>query len=58
MTLYKIVKEIITTKEVEIKCSECPTKFKWPENSLYYPKTCSFGCEFKRQHPELNRIRR
>jgi len=58
MTLYKMVKEIVTTKTIEIKCSECPVKFKWPKNSPYYPKTCSFDCEYKRQHPEHSKVRR
>jgi len=53
MTLAKMVKEIIIAKEVEIRCSECGLKFKYPKNDFYYPKTCSFKCEYKRQHPEL-----
>ena len=56
MTLYKMVKEIITTKEVKAKCSECGVVFKYPEGSLYTPVTCGkFDCEIKHQHPELNR---
>ena len=58
MPLYKMVKDAITTKDIEITCSECGAKFKWPENSLYRPKTCSLDCEFKHQHPELSKARR
>ncbi len=58
MTLYKMVKEAITYKEVRAKCSECGQEFKYPKDSLYKPKTCSYECEFKHQHPDLNRVRR
>lgn len=58
MTLFKMVKEVVVAKDIEIRCSECGIKFKWPKNSSYYPKTCSFDCEFKRQHPELSKARR
>jgi len=59
MTLFKIIKEAITSKEVKAKCSECGQEFKYPENSPYKPETCgSLNCELKHQHPELNRVRR
>ncbi len=56
MTLYAMVKEIITTKDIKVKCVECGLVFKYPANSLYHPVTCgSFECEYKHQHPELKR---
>jgi len=58
MTLFKMAKEVVTTKEVELICSECRLKFKYPKNDSYYPKTCGYDCEFKRQHPELYKERR
>ena len=59
MTLYKMVKEAVTTKWVKGKCSECEQEFEYPEDSLYKPKTCGrLDCELKHQHPELSRIRR
>jgi len=58
MELYKMVKEVVTTKNIKIECSECGLIFKYPENNIYYPKTCSFDCELKRQHPELSKVRR
>lgn len=59
MTLFKMVKEALTTKTIKAKCSECGQAFEHPENSLYKPKTCGgFDCELKSQHPELNRVRR
>ena len=58
MTLYKMIKGIVTEKRTEDRCSECGQKFKYPANSPYKPKTCSYDCEFKRQHPGLDRVRR
>jgi len=59
MTLFKIIKEAITYKEVKAKCSECGQEFKYQENSLYKPETCGrLDCELKHQHPELSRVRR
>lgn len=58
MTLFKMVKETITTRWVKAKCSECGQVFEYPKDSLYKPETCGrFDCELKRQHPELNRVR-
>lgn len=59
MTLYKMVKGIITTKWAKAKCFECGQTFEYPEDSLYKPKTCGrFNCEIKHQHPTLSRVRR
>ena len=63
----KLIKPSYTTKELgryyaNRNNSEwviyTDSKFKYPKNDFYYPKTCSFDCEFKRQHPELSKIRR
>ncbi len=54
MELYKMVKEIIATKEVKVKRCKCGLVFEYPANSFYIPETCGkFDCEFKHQHPEL-----
>jgi len=54
-TLFRMVKETVTEKWAEARCSECKQKFEYPVNSYYKPETCGkFDCEYKHQHPELS----
>jgi len=58
MTLFGMIKEIVTTKWVKANCPECGIKYKYPEGKQQIFQTCGrFECEFKHQHPELKEKR-
>lgn len=58
MTLYKMVKEAITYKEVSARCPMCGMEYKYPKGR-YQPPTCdNFACVQKYLHPELDKVRR
>ena len=55
MTLYKMIKEVVTTKWVKAKCPICGQTYEYPENG-YKPKTCGrYDCVHKYLHLELNK---
>ena len=57
MTLFRIVKEIVTTKWAKANCSVCGQLYDYPEGG-YKPSTCSkYECLHKYLHPELNKER-
>ena len=58
MTLFKMVKEIVTTKWLKAKCPECRQEYEYAESG-YHPPTCSNpDCVQNNLHPELNGVRR
>ena len=56
MTLFKMVKEIITEKPLKTRCPICGMEYEYFKE--YKPKTCgSWACVHKYLHPELNKER-
>jgi len=58
MTLFKMVKEAVTTRWLKARCLICGLGYKYPKGG-YQPKSCdSFHCVQKHLHPELSKERR
>lgn len=52
MTLFKMVKDIVATKWLKVRCP-CGREYEYPEGG-YQPKTCGqFECVQKYLHPDI-----